>query len=448
MPHIEKKNYALYATRRKELIKKIKSAYPNNQNAKIVLFGAFEQERVPFKQESSFYYYSGIEEPAATIIIDLEQEMSSLYVPNFGTEREKWVAGVIQPTLEKAQLLGFDRISYAGNPCKGYQCHPFFTASEYAQIVQDLTNDIDQQRTIFTINPDHPYAYIEQRFILQRLTQFIPNFLLQCVDVSPLIAQMRRKKNNHEIELIYKAIDITVHAHQAAARVIQEGAIEYEIQAAIEYIFTSSGATIAFPSIVGSGKNSTVLHYNQNNAIIGKNDLVVVDIGASYNYYCADLTRTYPVAKTFTKRQREIYSIVLDTQDYIANLAKPGIWLSNKNKPEESLYHLAHDYLKSKGYDKYFMHGIGHFLGLDVHDVGDYQEPLQVGDVITIEPGIYIPQESLGVRIEDNYWIVPDGCVSLSENLSKAMDDIEQMMQPPVEMDQEFEKEDDEGFEA
>lgn len=443
MPLLEPKKYSIYASRRKELISKVKNAFPQHSQGKVVLFGAFEQEGVLFKQESSFYYYSGIEEPASTIIIDLENESSHLYIPNFGKEREKWVAGVIQPTPDNARLLGFDQIYYAGNPCKGYQCHPFFTTHEYAQIIKDLISYIGQGTNIFTINPDHAYAYIEQRFIIQRLAQFIPNFLSQCVDISNIIAQMRRKKSNHEIELLYKAIDITIQAHEAASRVIKEGVVEYEVQAAIEYIFTSSGARTAFPSIVGSGKNSTVLHYSNNDARIGKNDLVVVDIGASYNYYCADLTRTYPVSQSFSKRQREIYSLVLETQDYIASIARPGLWLSNKNKPEESLNHLAQDFLKSKGYEKYFIHGIGHFLGLDVHDVGDYQQPLEAGDVITIEPGIYIPEESIGVRIEDNYWIVPDGCVSLSENLPKAADDVEEMMQ------REFDKsdQDDEDLE-
>ena len=138
---------------------------------------------------------------------------------------------------------------------------------------------------------------------------------------------------------------------------------------------------------------------------------------------------TYPVSGKFTKRQRELYDIVLDTQEYIAAIAKPGLWLSNKENPDMSLNHLARKYLNDQGYGEYFPHGIGHFLGIDVHDVGDAAQALQAGDVITIEPGIYIPQEGIGIRIEDDYWIVEDGAVRLSEFIPKKAEEIEQMMQ-------------------
>jgi Xaa-Pro aminopeptidase len=231
-----------------------------------------------------------------------------------------------------------------------------------------------------------------------------------------------------------------VLAQEAAARSIEQDQLECEVQASLEYIFTASGASAAFPSIVGSGKNSTILHYTVNSALLKNGDLVVVDIGAQYNQYCADITRTYPVSGSFTKRQREIYTIVLETQEYIAELAKPGYWLNNKNHPEKSLHHLAKAYLaKRGGYDKYMPHGIGHYLGLDVHDVGDYSRPLQEGDVFTIEPGIYIPAENIGVRIEDDYWMVKDGVVCLTEQLVKKPEDIEALMSATEDDDAEYE---------
>ena len=215
---------------------------------------------------------------------------------------------------------------------------------------------------------------------------------------------------------------------------------------------TASHARTSFPSIVAGGKNSTVLHYHENSGTLRNGDLVVVDIGAEYNNYCADLTRTYPVSGTFSKRQKEIYEVVLATQEYIASRAKPGMWLKNKDNVEQSLHHLAVKFLAQSGYDKYFPHGIGHFLGLDVHDVGDYTVPLQEGDVITIEPGIYIAEESIGIRIEDNYWITKDGAVCLSENLPKEVEDIEGFMQDILnrrdeEDDEADEWEDDEDEE-
>ena len=136
---------------------------------------------------------------------------------------------------------------------------------------------------------------------------------------------------------------------------------------------------------MATGKNATILHYTANTSAMKKGDLVVVDIGAAFDGYCADLTRTYPVSGKFSKRQRELYNLVLDAQTYIADLAKPGMYLNNSDEPERSLHHLAQSFLKKHGYDQYFVHGIGHFLGLDVHDVGNVKEPLKENDVFTIE---------------------------------------------------------------
>jgi Xaa-Pro aminopeptidase len=257
-----------------------------------------------------------------------------------------------------------------------------------------------------------------------------------------------------EIEQIYRAIEITELAHESAVGAIKNGVLEAEVQASLEYMMIASHARTSFPSIVASGKNGTVLHYNQNTGTLKDGDLVVVDIGAEFENYCADLTRTYPVSGTFNKRQKELYTIVLETQNYIASLAKPGMWLKNKDKADKSLHHLAVKFLATRGYDKYFPHGIGHFLGLDVHDVGNYDEPLHEGDVITIEPGIYIPEESIGIRIEDNYWITKDGALCLSEHLPKDVEDIEAIVQQALRGesdesdDDEYEEDeyDDEDF--
>ena len=191
---------------------------------------------------------------------------------------------------------------------------------------------------------------------------------------------------------------------------------------------TNSCASRAFSSIVASGQNGAILHYTAQDTTMHDGDLVVVDIGARYNYYCADLTRTYPVSGKFTVQQRKLYDVVLETQEYIADIAKPGYWLKNDKRQEKSLHHLACAFLKGHGYDQYFSHNIGHYLGLDVHDVGSYEEPLQEGDVITIEPGIYIPEEQIGIRIEDNYWIVKGGVICLSEQLPKRPKEIEKLV--------------------
>jgi len=426
------KDFSLFALRRKELVKQVKEQFKNLQG-KIVLFAGFEKECAAFRQESSFYYFTGIEEPGVVLVLDLDSMESTLYVPNCVEKRSQWMFSDIPLVQESAKDLKLDTIAVLGKECTGYQFHPFFPKEEYTHMIVLLENMIKHGEKIFTLSPDNASEYAEQRLILERLNMFVPNIKENIVNISPIVTRMRRTKDMQEIEQLYKAVEVTILAQEAAAQSISDGATECEVQASLEYMMTGSCARTSFPSIVASGKNSTVLHYTINSGMMKNGDLVVVDIGADVDYYCADLTRTYPVSGKFTPRQKEIYTIVLETQEYIASLAKPGMWLSNKDEEEKSLHHLAKKYLKEKGYDQYFPHGIGHFLGLDVHDVGDYKEPLQENDVITIEPGIYIPEENIGVRIEDDYWIVKDGAVCLSDGLPKKAADIERLVQQQLE---------------
>lgn len=410
---------------RQTLVKKIKEKFKDKLGV-ILLVSNFEQERYRFRQESSFYYFTGITEPGVVNTISLDNT-STLFMPNFNQERSKWVDSCVYGKSNKElESLGINKIEPLGSLCAGYAISPCFDIDNYKNLISYLKNIVSKKQVIFTVYKDKRYS--EQRLFLERLINYIPELKDSLIDISDLIAQIRRKKSKEEIEKIYKAINITISAQQAAASVISPNKKEYEIQAAIDFIFTDLGASSAFPSIVASGKNSTVLHYNKNNNTIAKDSLVVVDIGAELDYYCADLTRTYPSNGEFNKRQKEIYNIVKDTQEYIASLAQPGYWIKNNEIPEKSLHHLAVEYLKKLGYSQYFTHSIGHYLGLDVHDVGNYTEPLEKGDVITIEPGIYIPEENLGIRIEDNYWILGDKSLSLSEDLVKNTKDIEALM--------------------
>lgn len=440
---VENKDFSLFISRRNELLKSVKQTHKSD--GLIVLFAGFEDECKAFRQESSFFYLTGIQEPSVVLTIDMSGK-STLYIPNCGDTRSKWVFSPIALTQDNAKMLGIDAIETLGSQCAGYQLHPFFPAAEYETLLKRLRTTLDAQGKIFTVCPDTVHEYVSQRLLLHRLETFMPGIKQELVDISPLIAAQRRIKDMHEIEQLYKAVEITALAQEAAAQAIKHDSAECEVQASLEYIMVASGGRPAFPSIVGSGKNSTVLHYNVNSAVMKNGDLVVVDIGAEYDQYCADITRTYPVSGTFTQRQKEIYNIVLEAQEYIADLAKPGYWLKNAENPDKSLHHLAKDFLTKKGYGHYFLHGIGHYLGLDVHDVGTYDRPLQVGDVFTIEPGIYIPAEKIGIRIEDDYWVIKDGVVCLSENLPKKPEDIEAMMRGEFEgaeeMDDEFDEHD------
>ena len=422
-------DFSLYKTRRNELIKAIGKEFPTIKKGAVLLFGDFEHDRLVFRQESSFYYLTGIEEPGVVLLLDL-QGKATLYVPNVAAKRAQWMASTIELSSNNASRLGFDEITNLGHECEGYQIHPFFPRAEYEFLLAKIQSMVHSGEKLFVLSPANAYEYIGSRLMLERLASYIPDLKDSFVDISSLVAQQRRIKDMHEIECLYKAVEITAMAQEAAAQAIGDGVLECEVQAGIEYIYTATGGRKGFPSIVGSGKNTTVLHYVVNSGTMKNGDLVVVDIGAAWNNYCADLTRTYPVSGQFTERQKEIYNLVLATQEYIAGIAKPGYWLKNPEHPEKSLHHLAHKYLKEHGgYDIFFVHGLGHYLGLDVHDVGDYTKPLQEGDVFTIEPGIYIPAERIGVRIEDDYWVVKDGVICLSESLPKKAEDIEALVQ-------------------
>ena len=417
-------NFTTHTTRRKLLTESVKKAHQGKKGT-ILLLAAFEMEHIPFRQESSFYYFTGLEEPAVALLIDTTTGETTLYVPAYGISRDIWASTIIGTSPNNLATWGIKEIKHLGGECRGYSITAACLEPQYALLLTDLEKRVQQGESIYV-------SYSGQSewdgILIDRLLRSKPQLKESAVDISPEIGALRRTKSQAELELMYNAIDCTMQAQDAAASRIEPELNEYQIQAAIEFLFKESGGTAAFPSIVAAGKNSTTLHYHQNRGQLKDGDLVVVDIGAEIGYYCADLTRTYPVSGVFTKRQREVYTIVLDTQQYIASIAAPGYWIRNQEQKEKSLHHLAVQFLKDQGYEKYFPHGIGHFLGMDVHDVGDYREPLKEGDVFTIEPGIYIPQEHLGVRIEDNYWVTGKGVVCLSEALPSNSYEIEEMM--------------------
>jgi Xaa-Pro aminopeptidase len=258
---------------------------------------------------------------------------------------------------------------------------------------------------------------------------------VQVVSAANAIGNMRRIKSASEVALLQKAIDITGEAHRDIALNLRPGMYEYEVQALLEAAFTRNGAERpGFPSIVGSGIYSTILHYSENRKRIDDGDLVVCDIGAEYSLYTADITRTYPAGGKFTERQRAIYQLVLDTQAAAAAHFKPG--MTNGDLHVFAAQYLRQSPLRAKDadgreytMDHFFIHGLGHALGMDVHDVADDLHRLQPGEVFTIEPGVYIQTEKLGVRIEDDYLVTPEGTLrKLSGKIPSEPGEIEKIM--------------------
>lgn len=233
------------------------------------------------------------------------------------------------------------------------------------------------------------------------------------------IAKIRQVKDAYEIARLQRAIDMTGDALTEAMRSIGPGMDEHEIQALIEYVFDRQGAErAAFPSIVGSGPNGCVLHYGRNRRVMQAGELVLCDVGAEFDRYAADVTRTFPVSGRFTARQRELYEAVLAAQDAGIRAVRPGATL-------RTVHAAARAALKERGLDQFYFHGTSHWLGLDVHDVGQRNRRFVPGMVLTVEPGVYLDSEGIGIRIEDDVLVTEDGCRVLSAGIPRSVEAIE-----------------------
>ena len=388
-----------------------------------VLFGREDRDedlRTGFFQESNFYYLTGWKEPGAILLLaplpdnskapgyaakaQLPREI--LFLPERNLEREKWTGrklGPADPNVKEA--TGFDAVM----PAETFE-------SEFLKVLKAY-------RRIYTL-VDEPAA--------SRLKQLAP--LREVMAAAPAIAKLRMHKSPEEIALIEHATDVTLEAHRAAWERAAPGMYEYQIAAAMMDVYFDAGCErSAYAPIVGSGPNSVYLHYSRNFRRMAAGDVLLMDVGAECAGYASDITRTIPVNGKFTRRQREIYDIVLGAQKAAIAAVKPGQTLS-KTAPN-GLYRIAYDYIDSHGKDldggslgKYFTHGLGHHVGLDVHDASDPNAPLEAGMVITIEPGIYIPEENLGVRIEDMVLVTEHGAKVLSEGLPREPGEIEKLV--------------------
>jgi Xaa-Pro aminopeptidase len=239
------------------------------------------------------------------------------------------------------------------------------------------------------------------------------------VDSHDLIRRMRMVKEPRELALIRQAIAATERGLRAGIRAARPGMREFELRTLIEAEFRAAGARgLAFPSIVGTGPNSAVLHYTGSDAVIGAGDLILCDVGAAVGGYAADITRTFPVDGRFTAEQRQVYDIVLKAQETALGGLRAGAVY-------EDVQEKAREVIRAAGHIDDFWHGLGHFVGLEVHDAGIYAAPLPAGAVVTVEPGIYLPERGFGIRIEDDYLVTPRGYEHLSAGLPRKAEDVE-----------------------
>ena len=393
----------------------------------VVLFGYTGKENSSpsyiFSQQEDFYYLTGHNEEGAALLLvpatpagkTWAGSSETLFLPPRNPVKERWDGPRMGPTdAGVAERTGFETVQpFSALKDELEQLSKVFT-SFYAILPQDGESG-------------YPHAKNWATWLYQVLLQSSTR------DISAKIGAMRQVKSPSEIELLTRAIDLSVDAHLEAMKMMRPGIYEYQVAARMEYVMKSGGCEgPAYASIVGSGFYSTVLHYNDLEQKIQPGEVAVLDVGCSYSGYAADITRTLPADGRFALRQREIYEIVLGAQNAALAALKPGMILGRSHN---GVGKIAYDYINSHGTDRngkslgrYYIHGLGHHIGLNVHDAGAGERPLEPGMIITIEPGIYIPEENIGVRIEDDVLITETGYKLLSARLPRTVEEIEKLM--------------------
>jgi Xaa-Pro aminopeptidase len=415
----ERESITEYAARRQRLAAQLR--------APIVLFGYTGHENANpsyvFNQEENFYYLTGHnEEGAAFVELPPDAKLKNantpadiLFLPPRDLEEEKWNGprlGPDDPGIR--ELTGFADVQ---------------PIDRLRDVLKQLKSTYP---TMYTLLPEpdedgYPHEADEVAWLKENVSG------ADWKDARAAIGAMRQIKSTGELGLIQHAIDVSIDAHIEAMKMMRPGLYEYQVAARMVEIHAWGGCEAeAYAPIVGAGFNSTVMHYNKLDRQIQDGDIVLLDVGGQYSGYAADITRTLPANGKFTPRQREIYEIVLGAQNAAFAAAKPGVRFM---RGSGSLYQIAYDYINSHGKDreghslgKYFITGLGHHIGLDVHDAGDPARTLAAGMVITLEPGIYIPEENLGVRIEDDVLITPAGAQFLTARLPRDPGEIEKIM--------------------
>ena len=415
-----------YKTRRERFAKKLKS------NSVAALFSAEPKTRshdteYPYRQDNNFYYLSGFKEDKAVLVFVKEKRKvkSYLFVYKKDATEELWNGKRLGVATAKKRFLVDD-------------------VFEYGELSRKLKEFLEAKSRLYY---DFALDYSKVK-LLKRYASSVNNFK----NAAKYLYKMRLLKSDAEIALIKKALNITEEAHHKAMNKVNLVTYEYELQAEIEYVFRKNGATgDAYTSIVASGNNANTLHYIDNNAKIKKERLILIDAGSEYEYYASDITRTISSSKKFTQAQKELYQLVLDVEKEIIAMIKPAVLRTTLQKKSEELLCAGmvklgilkgdvKQLLKKNLHKKYYPHGIGHWMGLDVHDTCPYKTkkgkeiPLKAGMVMTIEPGIYIEENDdnvpkrfrgIGIRIEDDILVTKNGYENLSYKIDKEIKDIQ-----------------------
>ncbi len=417
----------LFIRNRKKLIRKMlpESVVVINSNDNMPRNG---DQFYPYRQNSDLYYLTGIDQEKTILVLypdcPVKKLREILFILESNEQIETWYGHKLTKE-EASRISGIEYVQYLSgfesviDELMSYTTNVYLNSNEYPKFKPDVeSRDLRMAAKFKKDYPEHTYQRI-----------------------APLLTQLRMQKEPEEIEQIRNACQLTNNAFLRILKKIKPGIFEYEVEAEILHEFTGSGATNAYRPIIASGKDACILHYIDNDKACKDGSLILMDFGAEYGNYAADCTRTIPVNGKFTTRQKDVYHAVLRVQEEIKKHFVVGNTIEEINKDstglvEKELIKLGllkkddiskSDKEKSPAF-KYLMHGIAHFLGLDVHDAGTRFEKLKPGMVLTCEPAIYIKEEGIGIRIENDILITEDGPVDLMADIPVAVEEIEKLM--------------------
>ena len=412
-------NKNIYKFNRDNLLDKIKD------NSIVILFAGKAIQKTgdqtyPFTPNRNFYYLTGIKEEDHILVMTKINgvKSSKLYIKDIDLEMEKWVGKSIRKE-EAEEIAAVDEVKFKSQ--FDGDIHGMITMKEEINLYLDLER--------MSANRE---GTISHRFANEITTKYQQ---VRINNVYSKIGELRLKKSQEEVDKIKKAIEITKSGIEKLMSEARVGMKEYELEAYFDFNCKVKGATgLAFTTIAAAGENATTLHYVDNNCELKENDLILFDLGAEYNCYNADISRTFPVNGKFTERQKEVYNAVLRVNEEIINLIKPGMKYKDVNEKATEL--IAEECIKlglikdKSEVRKYYYHSIGHSLGMDTHDIETPHRDIifEQGVVFTVEPGIYIAEEGIGIRIEDDILVTEDGVINLSSDIIKTVEEIENFM--------------------
>lgn len=407
----------MFEVNRMKVIKEMKN------NSLLIMFAGdapyrSADQRYKFTPNRNFYYLTGIDKPniVLTILKTENEAIEIIYVERENELMAKWIGKSISKS-EATEISKIENTKYLDELDS--------TISSYIDRmgIEKIYFDLERQSIDIPSTRSQDMANI--------IRSKYPHIKIK--NIYKTIAEARMIKSDEEVEIIKNAINITKDGIVSMAKNIKPGMKEYEVEAYFDFEIKKLGASAhAFSTICASGKNATVLHYEDNNQEAKDGDLILFDLGSEYNYYCSDISRTIPVNGVFTDRQKQIYNIVLNTIKEVEKQAKPGLTLNDLNVVAKKS--LAKGCIgiglieKEDEINKYYFHSVSHSLGLDTHDVWIGAAKLKKGVVITNEPGLYIEEEGIGIRLENDLLITEDGCVNLSKHIPIEIEEIEELM--------------------